>query len=178
MWTKNLQMHKLDLEKTEEQDIKLPMHIESQKNQENSRKKIYFCLIDYTKAFDCVDQDKMWKILQEMGIPDHFICFLRNLYTGQEATVRIGQGTTKWLKIGKGVRQGCVLSPCLFNLYVEYIIWTTDEFQFGWITSWNQDCGRNINNLRYADDTTLMAESKEEVKASWWRWKRRVKKLA
>ena len=99
-WTKNLQMHKLDLEKTEEQDIKLPMHIESQKSQENSRKKIYFCSIDYTKAFDCVDQNKMWKILQEMGIPDHLICFLRNLYIGQEATVRTGQGTQSGWKLG------------------------------------------------------------------------------
>ena len=92
------------------------------KNQESSRKTSIFCFIDYTKAFDCVDHKKLWKILQEMGIPDHLTCLLRNLYAGQEATVRIGHGTTDWLQIGKGVRQGCILSPCLFNLYAEDIM--------------------------------------------------------
>ena len=86
------------------------------------QKNIYFCFIDYAKAFDCVDHNKLWKIIQEMGIPDHLTCLLRNLYAGQEATVRTGHGTTEWLQIGKGGRQGCILSPCLFNLYAEYIM--------------------------------------------------------
>ena len=132
------------------------------------QKNIYFCFIDYAKAFDYVDHNKLWKILQEMGIPDHLTCLLRDLYAGQEATVRTGHGTTDWFQIGKGVRQGCILSPCLFNLYAEYIMRNTglDEAQ-----TRIKIAGRNINNLRYADDTTLMSESKEELK-------RRVKKLA
>ena len=117
----NFQMFKLDLEKAEESEIKLPTSNESLKRQE-FQENIYFCFIDYTKAFDCVDQNKLWKILQEMGIPDHMTCLLRNLYAGQEATVRTGHGTTDCLKIRKGVRQGCILSPCLFNLYAEYIM--------------------------------------------------------
>ena len=123
---------------------------------------IYFCFIDYTKAFDCVDHNKLWKILKEMGIPDHLTCLLRNLYAGQEATVRTGHGTTDWFQIGKGVYQGCVLSPCLFNLYAEYVMRNAglDEAQAG-----IKIAGRNINNLRYADDTTFMAESKEELKS-------------
>ena len=122
------------------------------------QKNIYFCFIDYAKAFDCVDHKKLWKILKGMGIPDHLTCLLRNLYAGQEATVRTGHGKTDWLKIGKGVCQGCILSPCLFNLYVEYIMRNAglDEAQGG-----IKIAGRNINNLRYADDTTLMAESEE-----------------
>ena len=118
--------------------------------------------IDYAKAFDCVDHNKLWKILQEMGIPDHLTCLLRNLYAGQEATVRIGHGTTDWFQIGKEVRQGCILSPCFFNLYAEYIMRNAglDEAQAGIKTA-----GRNINNLRYADDTTFMAESEEELKS-------------
>ena len=118
-----------------------------------------FCFIDYAKAFDCVDHNKLWKILQEMGIPDHLTCLLRNLYAGQEATVRSGHGTTDWFQIGKGVHQGCILSPCLFNLYAEYIMRYTglEEAHAG-----IQIAGRNINNLRYADDTTLMAESEED----------------
>ena len=114
--------------------------------------------LNYAKAFDCVDHNKLWKILKEMGIPDHLTCLLRNLYAGQEATVRTGHGTTDWLQIGKGVRQGCILSPCLFNLYVEYIMRNAglDEAQ-----ARIKIAGRNINNLRYADDTTLMAESEE-----------------
>ena len=119
---------------------------------------IYFCFIDYAKAFDCVDHNKQWKILQEMGIPDHLTCLLRNLYAGQEATVRTGLGTTDWFQIGPGVRQGCILSPCLFNLYVEYIMRNAglDEAQAG-----IKIARRNSNNLRHSDDTTLKAESEE-----------------
>ena len=108
-----------------------------------------------------MDHNKLWKILQEMGISDHLTCLLRNLYTGQEATVRTGHGTTDWFQIGKGVRQGCILSPCLFNFYAEYIMRNTglEEAKAG-----IKIAGRNINNLRYADDTTLMAESEEELK--------------
>ena len=126
------------------------------------QKNIYFCFIDYAKAFDCVDHNKLWKILKEMGIPDHLICLLRNLYAGQEATVRTGHGTTDWFQIGKGVHQGCILSPCLFNFYAEYIMRNAglEEAQAG-----IKIAGRNINNLRYADDTTLMAESEEELKS-------------
>ena len=126
------------------------------------QKNIYFCFIDYAKAFDCVDHNHLWKILQEMGIPDHLTCLLRNLYAGQEARVRTGHGTKDWFQIGKRVRQGCILSPCLFNLYAEYIIGNAglEEAQAG-----IQIAGRNINNLRYVDDTTLMAESEEELKS-------------
>ena len=120
------------------------------------QKNIYFCFIDYAKAFDCLDYHKLWKILKEMGTPDHLICLLRNLYAGQEATIRTGHRTTDWFQIGKGVRQACVLSSCLFNLHSEYIMRNAglDEAQGG-----IKIAGRNINNLRYADDTTLMAES-------------------
>ena len=113
------------------------------------QKNIYFCLIDYAKAFDCVDHNKMWKILQKMKIPDNLTCLLRNLYADQEATVRTGHGITDWFQIGKGVRQGCILSPWLFNLYAEYIMRNTgmEEAQAG-----IKIAGRNINNLRYADD--------------------------
>ena len=151
-------MFKLDLEKAEEPEIKLPTSIGSSKKQESSRKNLYFCFVDYAKAFDYVDHNKPWKILKEMGILDDLICLLRNLYAGQEATVRTGHGTTDWFQIGKGVRQGCILSPCLFNLYAEYIMRNAglDKAQAGIKTA-----GRNINNLRYADDTTLMAESEE-----------------
>ena len=123
------------------------------------QKNIYFCFIDYVKAFDCVDHNKLWKTLQEMGIPDHLTCLLRKLCAGQEATVRTGHGTTDWFQIGKGVCQDCILSPCLFNLYSEYIMRNAclDEAQAG-----IKIARRNINNLRYADDTTLMAESEEE----------------
>ena len=116
------------------------------------------CNEDYTKAFDCVDHNKLWKILQEMGIPDHLTCLLRNLYAVQEATVRTGHGTTDWMQIGKGVRQGCYFSFCLFNLHAEYIMRNArlDEAQAG-----IKIAGRNISNLRYADDTTLKAESEE-----------------
>ena len=122
---------------------------------------IYFCSTDSAKAFDCVDHNKLWKILKEMGIPDHLTCLLRNLYASQEVTVRTGHGTTDWFQIGKGVCQGCILSPCLFNLYAEYIMRNAglEEAQAG-----IKIAGRNINHLRYADDTTLMAESEEELK--------------
>ena len=115
-------MFKLVLEKAEEPEIKLSTSVGSLKKQESSRKNIYFCFIDYAKAFDCVDHNKLWKILKEIGISDHLTCLLRNLYAGQEATVRTGHGTTDWFQIRKGERQGCVLSPCLFNLYAEYIM--------------------------------------------------------
>ena len=120
-------------------------------------KNIYFCFIDYTKAFGWVDHNKLWKrILQEMVIPDHLACLLRNLYTGQETIVSTGHGKTDWFQTGKGVRQGCILSPCLFNLHAEHIIWNTGlgEAQAG-----IKIARRNINNLRYTDDTTLLAES-------------------
>ena len=128
------------------------------------QKNIYFCFIDYAKAFDCVDHNKLWKILQEMGIPDPLTCLLRNLYAGQEATVRTRHVTEEWFQIGKGVCQGCILSPSLFNIYAEYIMRNAglgiEEAQAG-----IQIARRNINNLRYADDTTLMAESEEELKS-------------
>ena len=126
------------------------------------QRNIYFCFIDYAKAFDSVDHNKHWKILKEMGIPDHLTCLLRNLYACQEATVRTGHGTTDWFQIRKGVCQGCILSPCLFNLYAEYIMRNAglEEAQAG-----IKIAGRNINNLRYADDITLMAKSEEELKS-------------
>ena len=125
------------------------------------QKNIYFYFIDYAKAFDCVDHNKLWKILQEMGIPDHLTCLLRNLYPDQEATVRTGHGTTDWFQIRKGVCQGYILQPCLFNCYAEYIMRNAglEEAQAG-----IKIAGRHINNLRYADNTTLMAKSKEELK--------------
>ena len=154
-------MYKLDLEKPEDPEIKLPTSTGSSEKQESSRKNIYFSL-DYAKAFDCVDHNKLWKTLKEMGISDHLTCLLKNLYAGQEATVRTGHGTIDWFQIGKVVCQGCILSPCLFNLYAEYIMRNTglEEAQAG-----IKVAGRNINNLRYADDTTLMAESEEQLKS-------------
>ena len=127
-----------------------------------NQKNIYFCFIDYAKAFDCVDHKKLWTILKEMGIPDYLIYLLRNLYEGQEATDRTGHGTTDWFQIGKGVCQGCILSPCLFNLYAEYIAeyimrnTGLEEAQAG-----IKIAGRNINHLRYADDTTLWQKMKK-----------------
>ena len=131
-------------------------------------------IIDYAKAFDCVDHNKLWKILREMGIPDHLTCLLRNLYAGQKATVRTGHGTTDWFQIRKRVRQGCILSPCLFNLYTEYIMRNAglDEAQAG-----IKIARRNINNLRYADDTTLLAESKEELKSLLMKVKKESEKV-
>ena len=150
-------MFKLDLEKAEEPQIKSSTSVGSLKKQE-FQKNIYFCFTDYGKAFDCVDHHKLWKILRETGIPDHLTCLLRNLYAGQEATVRNGHGTTDCFQIGKGVRQGCILLPCLFNLYAEYIMRNAglEEAQAG-----IKIARRNINNLKYADNTTLMAESEE-----------------
>ena len=126
------------------------------------QRNIYFCFIDYTKAFDCLDHNKLCKILKETGIPDHLTCLLINLYAGQETTVGTGHGTTDWFQIGKRVLQGCILSPCLFNLSAEYIMQNAglDEAQAG-----IKIAGRNINNLRYADDTILMAESEEDIKS-------------
>ena len=158
MWTVSFQMFKLVLEKAEEPEIKLLTSAGSLKKEE-FHKNIYFLFIDYAKAFDCVDHNKLWKILKEMGIPDHLTCLLRNLYAGQEPTDRPGHGTD-WFQIGKVIRQGCILSPCLFNLYAEYIMRNAglEEAQAG-----IKIAGRNINNLRDADDTTLMAESEEEL---------------
>ena len=167
-------MFKLVLEKVEELEVKLPTSTGSLKKQESSNKNIYFCFIDYAKAFDCVVHDKLWKILKEMGIPDHLTSLLRNLCAGQEATVRTRHGTTDWFQIGKGVRQGCILSLCLFNLYAEYIMRNTglDEAQAG-----IKIAGRNINNLRYADGTTLMAESEEELKSLLMKVKEESEKI-
>ena len=157
----------MNLEKAEEPEVKLPTSIESSKKQESSRRHLFMlywlCQNLWlskpltVKAFDCVDQNKLWKILKEMRIPDHLTCLLRNLYAGQEATVRTGQGTTDWFQIGKGVCQGCILSPCLFNLYAEYTMRTTglDEAQAG-----IKIAKRNINKLRYTDDTTIMQKVK------------------
>ena len=121
------------------------------------QRNIYFCFIDYAKAFDCVDHSKLWKILKEMGMPDYLICLLRNLYAGQEATVRTGHGTKDWFQIKKGVCQGCILSPCLFNLYAEYIMRNTglEEAQAG-----IKIFRRSISNLRYADDTAHLPPGK------------------
>ena len=138
------------------------------------QKNIYFCFIDYAKVIDCVDNSKLWRILKAMGIPDHLTCFLRNLYAGQEATVRTEHETTDWFQIEKGVRQGCILSLCLFNLHAEYIMRNTglDEAQAG-----IKIAGRNINNLRYADDTTLITESEEELKSLLMRVKEETEKV-
>ena len=154
-------MYKLGLEKAEEPKIKLPTSTGSSKKQE-FQKNIYFCFIDYAKAFDCVDHNKLWKILKEKRIPDRLTCLLRNLYAGQEATVRARHGITDWFQLGNGVCQGCILSPHSFNLYTEYIMKNSglDTAQAG-----IKIAGRNINNLRYADDSTLMAESEEELKS-------------
>ena len=138
------------------------------------QKNNYFCIIDYSKAFDSVYHNKLWKILKEMRIPDHLTCLLRNLYAGQEATVRTGHGTTDWFQIGKGVLQGCILSPCLFNFYAEYIMRNTglEEAQAG-----VKIAGRNIYNLRYADNTILMAESEEELKSLLMKVKEKSEKV-
>ena len=137
-------MFKLVLEKAEEPEIKLPTSANIMEKAREFQKNIYFCFIDYAKAFDCEDHKKLWKILKEMGIPDHLTCLLRNLYAGQEAAVRTGHGTTDCFQIGKGVHQGCILSPCLFNLYAEYIMRNAglEEAQAG-----IKIAGRNINNL-------------------------------
>ena len=169
----NFQISKLDLEKAEEPETKLPTSII--KKAREFQKNIHFCFIDYAKAFDCVDSNKLWTILQEMGIPDHLTFLLRNLYSGQEVKVRIGHGTTDQFQIGKGVRQGCILPPCLFNIYAEYIMRNIglDEAQAG-----IKIAGRNINNLRYEDVTTLIAESKEELKSLLMKVKEESESLA
>ena len=163
-------MFKLVLEKEEEPEIKWPTSVGSLKKQESSRKT--FCFIDYAKAFDCVDHKKLWEVLQEIGIPDHLTRLLRNLYAGQEATVRTGHGTTDWFQIGKTVCQSCIWSPCLFNFYAEYIMRNAglDEAQAG-----IKIAGRNINNLRY--DTTLSEESEEELKNLLMKVKEESEKL-
>ena len=153
-------MFKLVLEKAEEKRDQIAnIHWIMEKARE-FQEKIYFCFIDY--AFDCVDHNKLWKILKEMGIPNQLTCLLRNLYTGEEATVRTGHGKTDWFQIGKGVCQGCILLPCLFNLYAEYIMRNAG---LNGAQAEIKISGRNINNLRYAGDTILMAESKEELKS-------------
>ena len=166
-------MFKLDLEKAEEPEIKLPTSAGSSKAKEH-QKNIYFCFIDCAKAFDCVDNNKLWKILKEMEIPDHLTCLLRNLYASQEATVRTGYGTTDWFQIRKGIHQGCILSPCLFNLYEEYILRHAglDKAQAG-----IKIARRNINNLRYTDDTTLMTEREKDLKSLLMKAKEESKKV-
>ena len=158
MWIVNLQMFKLVLEKAEEPRDQIANIRWIIEKATEFQKNIYFCFIDYAKAFDYVDHNKLWKILKEMGIPDHLTCLLKNLYAGQEATVRTGHGTTDWFQIGKGVHQGCTLSPYLFNLYAEYIMRNAglEEAQAG-----IKIAGRNINNFRYADDTTLWQNVKK-----------------
>ena len=153
----------------------MPTSTGSLKKQESSRKNIYFCFIDYAKAFDCVDHNKLWKILKEIGIPDHLTYLLRNLYAGQEATVRTRHGTKDWFQIAKRVCQGCILSPRLFKLYAEYIMQNAglDEAQAG-----IKIARRSISNLRYADDTTLMAESEEELKSLLMKVKEEIEKFA
>ena len=153
-------MFKLDLQKAEEQEIKLPISAGSLKKQK-SRKTSISALLTMPKPLTAWITIN-WKILKEMAIPDHLTCLLRNLHAGQKAIVRTGHGTTDWFQIGKGEHQGCILSPCLFNFYAEYIMRNAglDEAQTG-----IKIAGRNISNLRYADDTTLMAESEEELKS-------------
>ena len=157
----NFQIFKLIKKRQRIQDQIANIHWIIKKARE-LQKNIYFCFIDYAKAFDCVDHNKLWKILEEMGTPDHLTCLLRNLYAGQEGTVRTRHGTTDLFQIGKGVCQGYILSSCLFNVYAEYIMRNAglEEAQAG-----IKIARRNINNLRNADDTTLMAESEEELKS-------------
>ena len=170
MWTENFQMFNVGFTKgrrTRDQIANICWIIQKARK---FQKKSTFCFTDYANTFDCVDHNKLWKFLKEMGIPDHLTCLLRK----QGATVRTGCGTTDWFQIGKGVCQGCILSPCLFNFYAEYIMWNAglDESQAGIKTR-----GRNINNLRYADDTTLTAESEEELKSPLMRVKEESEKL-
>ena len=167
-------MFKLDLGKAEEPEVKLPISVGSLKEQE-FQKNIYFCFIDYTKTFDYVDHNKLWKILKEMGISDQLTCLLRNLYAGQEATVRTGHGKTDWFQIGKGICQGCILSPCLFKLYAEYIMWNA-----GWMKHKLES--RLLGEISITSDTQMTPLIWQKVKRNWrvsWRkWKKRVKKLA
>ena len=169
----NFLMFKLVLEKAEEPEIKLPTSAGSSKKQESSRKTSTSALWTMPKPLT-MWTTRNWKILEEMGIPDHLTCLLRNLYAGQEATVRTGHGTTDWFQIEKRARQGCILSPCLFNLYAEYIMRNAglDEAQAG-----VKIAGRNTDNLRYADDTTFMAESKENLNSLWMKVKEESEKV-
>ena len=172
----NFQMFKLDFKKgrgTRDQSVNIRWIIEKARE---FQKNIYFCFIDYTKAkaIDCMDHNELRKILKEMGIPDHLTCLLRNLYAGQEATVRTEHGTAEWFQIGKGIHQGCILSPYFLNLNTEYIMRNTglDEAQ-----ARIKIARRNINNLRYADDTTLRAESEEELKSLLLKVKEKSEKV-
>ena len=157
----NIQMFKLVFKKAEELETKLPTSAGITGKAREFQKNIYFCFIDYAEVFDCVDHNKLWKTLKEMGIPDHLTCLLTNLYAGQETIVRTGHGTTGWFQIGKGVLQGCILLPCLSNFYAEYIMINAglEEAPTG-----IKIAGRNINNLTYADGTILRAQSEEELK--------------
>ena len=166
-------MYKLDLEKAKNQKSNCQHLLDHSKSKE-FQKNIYVSFTDYSKTFDCVDHNKLWKILKEMVIPDHLTCFPRSLYADQEAIVRTGHGTRDWFKIGKGVCQGCVLSPCLFNLYTEYIVWNA---RLGEAQAGIKIAGRNTNNFRYADATTLMAETEEELKSLLMRAKEESEKL-
>ena len=168
-------MFKEDLAKAEEPESKLPTSAGSWKSK-RVPENVYFFFIDYATTFECMNNNKLWEILKEMEIPDNLTCLLTNLYVGQEATLRTGHGTADWFQRGKGVHQGCVLSPCLFNSYAEYIMRNPglDEAQAG-----IKIAGRNIIHLRYTDHTTLSAGRKWwRTKASRWKWNRRMKKLA
>ena len=169
----NFQMFRLDLEMAEEPEIKLPISTGLSKKQESSRKTFISALLSMPTL--SVDHNTLWKILKEIGIPDHLTCLLRNLYTGQEATFKTGHGTKDWFQIGRGICQGCIFSPCLFNLYAEYIMRNAglDEAQAG-----IKIARRNINHFRYADDTTLMAESEEELKSLLMKVKEESEKVA
>ena len=171
----NFQMFKLDLEKSEAPEIKLPTSVGSLKKQDSSRKTSISALLTVPKPLTVSVTTNCGKFLKEMGIPDHLTCLLRSLCAGQEATVRTRHGTTDWFQRGKGVRQGCILSPCLFNLYAEYIMRNAglEETQAG-----IKIARRNINNLRYADDTTLMAKSEKELKSLLVKMKEESEKLA
>ena len=162
------------LQNAEEPEIKLPTSTGSLKKQESSRKNIYFCFIDCPKVFDCMNHNKLWKSLKEMGIQATLTISWENLFACQETTVRTRHGATDWFQIGKGVHQVCLLSSCLFNFYAECIMWNAglDEAQAG-----IKIAGRNINNLRYADDTTLMAENKEELKSLLMKLKEQSEKV-
>ena len=159
----NFQMFKLVLKKAEEPEIKLPTSAFSVEKATEFQKNIYFCIIEYAKAFDCVDHNKLWKILKKMGVPDHLKCLLRNLSAGQEAIVRTEHGTTDWFQIGKGVRQACILSPCLFKLYIEYIMRNTglEEAQAG-----INIAGRNIITSDMQMTPPLWQKVKSNQKAS------------
>ena len=170
MWTMNFHIFKLDLKRQRNQRSNWQHLLDHEKSKRVPEKHL-FLLYWLSQTFDCVDHNKLWKILKEMGIPDHLTCLLRNLYAGQEATVRTGHGTTDWFQIGKWVCQDCILSPCLFNSYAEYIMTNTglEEAQVG-----IKIAGRNINNLRYADDTRKWRGTKkpldESERGKWKSW--------